>query len=1085
MTFEEILDQAMAMLQRRGRVAYRTLKVQFNLDDDALEALKDELLYAQQVARDEDGRVLVWCGGSATTSAPVPTAALPVPPPTLQEPTPLRIAPVSIAPHTPEAERRQLTVLFCDLADSTRLARELDPEDLREVIRAYQATCVAVIQRFAGYVAQYLGDGLLVYFGYPQAHEDDAQRAVRTGLGMLAAMGTLNTRLVRDKGVRLAVRVGIHTGLVVVGEMGSGDRHEHLALGDTPALAARLQGLAAPDTVVLSDGTYRLVQGYFTWQALGPQTLKGIDTPVQAYQVVGESVAQSRLDVAGVTGLTPLVGREAEVTLLRERWAQSRDGLGQVVVLSGEAGIGKSRLGRVLTERVVDEHTAQLTFRCSPYHTNSALYPVIEHFQRRLQWQRNAPPEATLATLEQAVQAARLPLAEVVPLVAALLSLPVPEQYPPLTLSPQGQKQKTQEALVAWLLAEAAQQPVLAVWEDLHWADPSTLELLGLVLDQVPTARLFLVLTCRPEFQPPWALRSYVTPLILTRLTRPQVEEMVLRITGGKPLPTEVLAQVVAKTDGIPLFVEELVKTTLEAGLVREEAGRYVLTGPLPPLAIPATLQDALMARLDRLAAVKAVAQLGAVLGREFAYALLRAVAPLDEASLQQALARLVEAELLYQRGLPPQMTYVFKHALIQEAAYQSLLKSTRQQVHQQVAQALAAQFPETVATQPELVAQHYTEAGCTAQAIPYWQAAGQQALQRSANPEAVQHLTTGLALLATLPDTPARAQQELDLQLALGSALIATRGYAAPEVEQTYARARALCQQVGDTPQLFPALQGLCQFYYGQGALSTARGLGEQLYRLAQRETVSTHLLEAHDALGSTLFYLGDYAAAWTHLEQGIACTDPTAERALALHHGVAPGVRCLAIAANVLWCLGYPAQAMRRSQEALALAQELAHPYSLALAQFWAAYLHCRRREALAVQMQTETGLTLATAQGFALWVEVGKCWRGWALALQGQSAVGLAQLHQGLAAVLATGWTLGQPSCLVLLADAAGHAGQVAEGLRFLAEALTAFEANERGDGLVEAYRLQGELLLHAECGRCGMRHWQKNASSRPWL
>ena len=392
---------------------------------------------------------------------------------------------------------------------------------------------------------------------------------------------------------------------------------------------------------------------------------------------------------------------------------------------------------------------------CSPYHTNSAFYPVIDHLQRLLHWHRDVSPEARLTTLEQAVQAARLPLEEAVPLLAALLAVPVPERYPPLTLSPQRQKQQTQEALVAWLLAETAQHPVLAVWEDLHWADPSTLELLGLLLDQVPTARLLLVLTARPEFRPPWALRAHLTQLTLTRLVRQQVEEMVLRVTGGKPLPAEVVQQIVVKTDGIPLFVEELVKTVLESGLVREDADRYVLTGPLPPLAIPATLQDALMARLDRLAAVKEVAQLGAVLGREFSYALLRAVAPLEEPTLQQSLAQLVEAELLYQRGHPPQATYLFKHALVQDAAYQSLLRSTRQQYHQRIAQVLEAQFPEVVETQPELLAHHYTEAGLSEQAIPYWQQAGQRALQRSANLEAVSHVTRGLEVLSRASGDP------------------------------------------------------------------------------------------------------------------------------------------------------------------------------------------------------------------------------------------------------------------------------------------------------------------------------------------
>ena len=727
MDFYAVLDQIVTLLQQRGRVSYQALKRQFNLDDAYIDDLKIELIDAQQVARDDNGRVLVWISEASTSPggnpASVPLAAKRM----LQDVPPFPMATPPTSPPLPDAERRQLTVMFCDLADSTRLAQQLDPEDLRAVVRAYQETAAAVIQRYEGHIAQYLGDGLLVYFGYPQAHEDDTQRAVRTGLELLAAIQRLNLRLVQDQGVRLAVRIGIHTGLVVVGDVGSGDRRERLALGDTPNLAARLQSLAEPDTVVLSDTTARLVQGYFVCQDRGVHTLKGLDTPVRVSQVVGESAAQSRLDVAAASGLTPLVGRETEMTLLLERWAQARDGLGQVVLLSGEAGIGKSRLVRTLTERVMAEGAPRLTLHCSPYHTNSAFYPIIEHLQRRLHWHRDVPPEAKLAPLEQAVQAARLPLEEAVPLLAALLAVPVPERYPQLTMSPQRQKQQTQEALVAWLLAETAQQPVLAVWEDLHWADPSTLELLGLLLDQVSTARLLLVLTARPEFRPPWALRAHLTQLTLTRLVRQQVEEMVLRVTGGKPLPTEVVQQIVAKTDGIPLFVEELVKTVLESGLVQEEADRYILTGPLPPLAIPATLQDALMARLDRLAAVKEVAQLGAVLGREFAYELLRAVAPLDEVTLQHGLAHLVEAEVLYQRGHLLQATYLFKHALVQDAAYQSLLRSTRQQYHQRIAQVLEAQFPETTETQPELLAHHYTEAGLRDQAIVHWQRAGRE----------------------------------------------------------------------------------------------------------------------------------------------------------------------------------------------------------------------------------------------------------------------------------------------------------------------------------------------------------------------
>ena len=858
MTFDELLDQAIAMLQRRGRVSYRALQRQFQLDDAYLQDLTTEIVEVLQLAVDQDHTMLVWTGGP---SAPAPVSPPPAstPPPDFQEPHPISHAPAPSVQHAPEAERRQLTVLFCDLVDSTVLSGQLDPEDLREVVRAYQDTCAKVIARFEGHIAQYLGDGLLVYFGYPLAHEDDAQRAVRAGLGMVEAVGQLNTRLEEERGVRLAVRLGIHTGLVVVGEMGSGGRFEHLALGDTPNLAARLQGLAASDTVVMSAATARLVQGYFTCEDHGTQALKGIDMPVHVYQVVGESAAQSRLDVAGATGLTPLVGREVEVSLLRERWAQSQDGHGQVVLLSGEAGIGKSRLVHVLTATVVDPGAPRLPLRCSPYHTNSAFYPVIEHLQRVLHWHRETSPEARLATLEQAIQTARLPLGEVVPLVAALLSLPVPERYPPLTLSPQRQKQQTQEALVAWLLAEAAQQPVLAVWEDLHWADPSTLELLGLLLDQAPTARLLLVLTARPEFRPSWAPRSYVTPLTLTRLTRPQVEELVLRVTGGKSLPVEVVQHIVAKTDGVPLYVEELTKMLLRSALLQEDTDHYTLTGPLGSAAIPDTLQDALMARLDQLHTAKEVAQLGAVLGREFAYEMLQALATQDEATLQAGLAQLVGAELLYQRGRPPRATYRFKHALIQDAAYASLLRSTRQRVHQQMVQLCETRFPEVVATQPEVVARHCTAAGQDEAAIRYWQRAGQRALQGSAYAEAIAHLTQGLAVLTTLPETPARLPQELDLQVALGPALLATQGHAAPEVEHAYARARELCTQLGDTPQLFPVLRGLMLYYQQRGDLQTTSRLGEQLLRLAQAQPDPAHLLLAHYQLGIILFHRGE----------------------------------------------------------------------------------------------------------------------------------------------------------------------------------------------------------------------------------
>jgi class 3 adenylate cyclase/predicted ATPase len=1055
MTFEEILDQAIAMLQRRGRLTYSTLKRQFQLDDAALEDVKNELIEGQRLAVDERGNVLIWTGG-----ADVPP--LRPSPPTADVQLTQGLPPPA-APRPPNAERRQLTVMFCDLVDSTALAVQLDPEDLREVVRAYQDISAAMIQRFGGYIAQYLGDGLLVYFGYPQAHEDDAHRAVRAGLGLVTAMGELNARLTQHAGVRLAVRIGIHTGLVVVGEMGGGSRQEQLALGETPNVAARIQGLAAPDTVAISPATFRLVRGYFTYQDLGSHALKGLAAPLQVYRILGESAAQSRLEVAEASGFTPLVGRASEVALLLERWAQSQDGRGQVVLLRGEAGIGKSRLVETLRERVRREGATHMVFRCSPYYQNSALYPVIDYLQRFLQWQRDDAPEAKLNTLERVLRTSRLPLEEVVPLFAALLSVPLPERYPALHLTPQQQRQKTQEALVAWLLEEAERQPVLAVWEDLHWADPSTLEWLSFVLDQAPTARMLTLLTCRPELRPPWDPQAPVTQVILNRLGHAQIETMIAHLTGGKALPAEVVQQVVVKTDGIPLFVEELVKMILESGLVREEADRYGLTGPLPPLAIPSTLHDSLMARLDRLSAGRDLAQLGAVLGREFSYGLLQAVSPLDETTLQQGLAQLVEAELVYQHGLPPQSRYIFKHALIQEAAYQSLLKSTRQRYHQRTAQVLEAQFPETLETQPELVAHHYTEAGLAEHAIPYWQRAGQRASERSAYVEAIGHLTKGLEVLQALPDSPKRAQQELDLQIALGRALTATKGQAALDVGHVFNRARELCQQVGEPRQLFRVLCGLHNFHLVRAQLQTACELGEELLTLAQHIQDPTYLLGAHWTLGGARFCLGEFAPACAHWEQSLTLYAPQQHSAHTFLFGWNLGVFCRAWAPHALWHLGYPQQALTMSREAVALAQELAHPFSLALALDYAAMFHQFRREPHAVYEQAEAAIALCTEQRFAYYLAWGTIMQGWVQVAQGQHAEGLTQMRHGLAALRATGAATRLSYYLALLAEACGQTGDVAEGLTLLAEALA--QAHHTGEAWMEAelHRLKGELLL----------------------
>jgi class 3 adenylate cyclase/predicted ATPase len=1061
MTFEEILDQATAMLQRRGRVSYRTLTLQFHLNEESLEALKEELIEVHHLAVDHEGRMLVWAGETRTTS--VPPSPQPPQQVTRQEDQPSQVASPA-ARQSPDAERRQLTVLFCDLVGSTALASQLDPEEYRDVVRAYQRVCSEVITRFDGHLAQLLGDGLLVYLGYPQAHEDDTQRAVRAGLGMLAAMGELNSRLQQAKGIQLAIRVGIHTGLVVIGEMGGQGRQEQLALGEVPNIASRVQGLAEPNTILISADTYRLIQGYFACQELGVQTLRGVAEPIAVYRVLSESGVYSRLDVAQTRGLTPLVGREQEVGLLLERWNQVKDGQGHVVLLTGDPGIGKSRLVQMLKDHVVKEPHTRWEGRSAEYSQNTALFPLTDLFQRLLRFEAHETPHAKFAKLEQALSQYRLPVEDTVPLFAPLLSLPVPEnRYPLLNLSPQRQRQKTLETIVAILLELAERQPVLFILEDLHWTDPTTLELLNLVLDQTPTASMLVLLTCRPYFQPAWHHRSYLSEITVNRLPHAQVEQIVTGMTNGKTFPAAVLQQIIAKTDGVPLFVEELTKAIVESGHLKEVDDHYELIGSLSTFAIPATLQDSLMARLDRLVTAKGIAQFGATIGRQFSYELLQAVSQLDASTLQRELGRLVEAEIVYQRGLPPQSTYVFKHALIQDAAYESLLKSTRQHYHQHIAQVLESQFPEIAEAQPELLAQHYTEAGLIEQSVAYWYKAGQRASERSAHIEAISHLRQGLALLPTLPETPERLQREVDLYLALGASLIATKGYAAPEVGQTYTRALQLCEYLDNPYQLFPALRGLWNYALVRAELQTAYALGEQLLTLAQQSQDAAMLVAAHRALGTTLFHLGAFTSAHTHLAQGLALYDPHEHRAAAFLYGEDAGVICHSFAARTLWHLGYPAQGLARVDEALALVQQSAHPFNLSFVLSFAAVLHQFRREMRAAQERAAAAISLTTEQGFPQWRALGFVLHGWALVHHGQVQDGIEQIQQGLIDFRATGAELWRPYWLMLLAEAHGVLGEPEAGLTVLTEALTVVDTTGARVWEPELYRLKGVLLL----------------------
>ena len=982
--------------------------------------------------------------------------------------------PVQTDPVQTHDGRRQLTVMFCDVVGSTALAGRLDPEEWRDIIQVYQETCATVVRRFSGYIAQYLGDGLLVYFGYPMAHEDDAVRAVKTGLGILAELQAMNARLKEpgrahlfptegkeSQGIRL--RIGIHTGQVVVGNMGAGERHEQLALGETPNIAARLQSIAKADTMVISAATFRLVEGFFECHTLGPHALKGIATPLSVYHVIAEGGAQSRFEVALEAGLTSLVGRAKDLQFLQERWGKAKARHGQIVLLDGEPGIGKSRLVQELKDQVAKAGEARREFRCSSFAQNTAFYSVVDHLQRWLQFQRDEPEEEKFRRLETALEGYRQSLQDVVPLFAALLALPLPERYPALDLSPERHKQKIQEALVAWLAEEADQRPLLVVWEDLHWADPSTLDLLQLLIDQAPTRHLCLLLVFRSsEFSPPWPPQPHLASLTLSRLDHQPVTELIAQVAKGHTLSNRVVEHIVAQTDGIPLFVEELTKTVLESGVPED--------GAVPVLSIPATIQGSLLARLDQLSSTaREVAQIGAVLGRAFSYELIQAVWPLDEQRLQHGLAQLVDAELVFQKGLPPQARWVFKHAMVQDAAYQSLLKSKRQQIHQHIAQALVEQFPDTKHSQPELVAHHYTQAGMWDEGIGLWQYAGEQAVQRSAHREALGHFAKGLELLEELPDTPDRSQRELTLQTRLGPSLMATKGYAAPEVDRAYARAQELCQQVGETPQSFSVLRGLWVVHEMRAELRTARELCEQLLALAQHLDDPDLRIEVHRALGNTLLWMGEFAHARQHLTKAIALYDPEQHRALAFQYGTDPRTVCLLYETLALWVLGYPDQAVQKGQEALAFAQAGSHPHSLAVALNWTGVLYQLRREASLAQERAEAVIMLSQQRGFPHWLMLGTILQDWAIAEQTDNESSVRRLQEDLAAWRATGAELLRPYFLGLLAEQCGKVGWVEKGLALLDEALAVVNKNAERFSEAELYRLRGTLLLNQDVKR----------------
>ncbi len=979
-------------------------------------------------------------------------------------------------PHRGEAERLQLTVMFVDLVGSTELSQRLDPEEMRGVIGAYHDTVSAEVARYDGRVAKLMGDGVLAYFGWPQAHEDDAERAVLAALAATTATAMLTT----PRGEPLAARTGVATGLVVVGDLiGEGSAREEAVVGETPNLAARLQTLAEPNTVLIADRTQRLVAGLFDVIDLGSRKLKGFTGPVRAWRITGETRREDRFD-SRHGALTPLVGRTEELELLLQRWRQARAGEGQAVLLSGEPGIGKSRLIAALRERLGAEPRTGLRYSCSPYHMNSALHPVIRQLERAAALSREDSAQTKLDKLEALLRPAGLDITEAGQVLAALLSIDTGGRYEPPRLTPQAQKARILTALIQQIEGLAARQPVVMLVEDAHWIDPTTSEWLDMLIDRLAGLRLLLIVTFRPEFQPRWTLFSHVTALSLNRLGRDQGEAIIAHVAGGKTLPSEVGNQILAKTEGVPLFVEELTKTVLESGLLIAEGDHYVLPGPLPSFAIPSTLQDSLMARLDRLASVKEVAQIGACIGRVFHHRLLAAVTGSGEVWLEDALHQFENSELVFRRGVPPEATYTFKHALVQDTAYQSLLKSRRQQIHASIASTLESTFPETAAVEPETLAHHYTAAGLSAQAVTYWLKAGQQAMRRSANLEAVAHLDKGLELIASLPDSEGLLRQEIDLQTAMGVTMMAARGWGAPEVLRAFSKARMLCETLGDRNQLFVAIRGEATYHMISGNLRAADELGRQCLELARASSDPDLLLEAHHQLWATKFYKGDYADAETYLDFGLENYDPDQHHRLTyIYTGHDPGICCRNFSADLLWLRGYPDQALERARETVALAERLSHPLTLIQAQSTFSKTHLLRGEAGEARRWVEKWGALSREFALAQMISQARFQFGRALTELGHVEEGIREMREGIAATTATGATYIMQESLCALAQACGEGGDASEGLIILEQAFGIVAESGSTYQRPELLRVKGELLSRLDPRDDAAESWFRQA------
>jgi class 3 adenylate cyclase/predicted ATPase len=953
--------------------------------------------------------------------------------------------------------------MFSDLVGSTALSARMDPEDLREVISAYQKCVAETVRRFGGFVAKYLGDGVLVYFGYPQAHEDDAERAVRAGLELIAAVTGLKTR------VSLQTRVGIATGVVVVGDLlGAGDAQERGIVGETPNLAARLQGVAEPNMVVIAEATRKLLGNLFELQDLGARDLKGIAGPTRVWAALRASSVASRFEALHATGLTALVGREEESELLLRRWARAKAGEGQVVLLSGEAGIGKSRLTAALLERLAAEPHTRVRYFCSPQHMDSALYPIIGQMERAAGLTHDDKPQTQLDKLD-AVLALSSTSIQHAALFAEMLSLANDGRYPTLELTPEELRQRTLEALILQIQALARQNPVLIIFEDAHWTDPTSLEVFSRAVDRIQAFRVLLIVTFRPEFNPPWIGRPHVTALTINRLTGREIGAMIDRVVGNKQLPANIRQDIIERTDGIPLFVEEMTKAVLEAES-EADAQRTAAAVPSPVLAVPASLQASLMARLDRLGPAKEVAQIGAALGREFSHALLAAVVRKPEAELESALDRLIAAGLLFGQGVPPHATYLFKHALVQDAAYGTLLRESRRALHARIVDALESYFTEIAENQPEVLARHCTEAGLIEKAAGLWGKAGQRSLSRSALVEATEQLTRALAHIAVLPATPALRREQIKLQVALINALFHVKGYAAPETKAAAEQARLLIEQakaLGEAPEdpllLFSVLYGFWVANLVAFNSDVCVDLARQFLSLAEKQEATAPLMVGHQILGISVLSAGDIAEGRAHYDQAIALYDPVKHRPLVTRFGQDSAVVVLSRRSASAWLLGYPEGALADADHALRDAREIGHAATLMYALSHGSLVRYQCGNYASANLVFDELIALAEEKGTLFWKAFGLMNQGCACTLTGQASDAVRLITSGLTARQSTGTTMGMPFFLSHLARAQAELGKFEDAWCSIGEAMTATETTKERWCEAEVHRTAGEIAL----------------------